>query len=445
MANQAIIEIYREGRWQQAAVISSIDVAAGHNGVSRLEYCLDYAAQHIGEREASAAGVSCRYPVDFDLHDDSTWPAFLLDILPSGAGRNHWLKRLDLKDADSADWPLLLNGAASPPGNLRVREAVEARRIDINVPKADGVIVPLANHPGFELEEIYKRQEYFIEYAYQNGAQTAGSSDVQGVAPKFLMVKDRHGKWHAEGALDDADVASHWLIKFPRGNTAADRQVLCLEAKYMRLAKFLGLKVYADLIWNHNTLLIPRFDRVVNSDSSVARIGMESLCSLAGVAKYGIEYGGAVSHDKLCGALSRYVTEPDGELLEYIKRDVINIVLGNKDNHPRNTAVLRHESGRVELSPLFDFAPMYLDPAGIARACRWEGDKEVGGVPDWKKVVENLQWGVSLSVVKGELAAFGGALEKLPEIMVAEEVDADVIESRMASIRYHTQQLKALV
>jgi serine/threonine protein kinase HipA of HipAB toxin-antitoxin module len=37
-------------------------------------------------------------------------------------------------------------------------------------------------------------------------------------------------------------------------------------------------------------------------------------------------------------------------LLEYIKRDIANVVLGNKDNHARNSAVMRYEDGRVVLA-----------------------------------------------------------------------------------------------
>ena len=102
------------------------------------------------------------------------------------------------------------------------------------------------------------------------------------------------------------------------------------------------------------------------------------MSSLAGISKYGIEYGGSPSHNVLCDAIAKFATEPKVDLLEYLKRDIANIALGNKDNHPRNKAVFRHEDSRVELTPLYDFAPMYLDPQGIARTCRWEG--EVGRV-----------------------------------------------------------------
>ncbi|WP_375338497.1 hypothetical protein [Variovorax paradoxus] len=34
----------------------------------------------------------------------------------------------------------------------------------------------------------------------------------------------------------------------------------------------------------------------------------------------------------------------------------------NTDNHARNTAVQRLPDGALQLTPIFDFAPMFLDP-----------------------------------------------------------------------------------
>ena len=63
-----------------------------------------------------------------------------------------------------------------------------------------------------------------------------------------------------------------------------------------------------------------------------------------------------------------------------------NLALGNKDNHARNTALQRDFDGRIGLTPLFDFAPMYLHPDGIARRIRWNGNDD--GRPDWTRVLD---------------------------------------------------------
>ena len=49
-------------------------------------------------------------------------------------------------------------------------------------------------------------------------------------------------------------------------------------------------------------------------------------------------------------------------------------------------ALQRDFSGHVALSPLFDFAPMFLHPDGIGRRMRWaDGD---AGSPDWSRVLD---------------------------------------------------------
>ena len=48
----------------------------------------------------------------------------------------------------------------------------------------------------------------------------------------------------------------------------------------------------------------------------------------------------------------------------------------------------RDFSGGVRLTPLYDFAPMYLHPDGIARRIRWE-DNDAGS-PDWARVLNRI-------------------------------------------------------
>ncbi len=437
LPDHATLEVYRSGAWVPAGTLTPADTGRGYLGASQFDYLVEYAAENAGPEIAMAAGVSCRYPVDFDLHQHEHWPPFVLDILPSGYGRRQWLEQLELADGPSADWPLLMHGAAFPPGNLRIAEAVTAKDLDCLVPTAAGDPVPMRNHPGFSRDDVIARDEAFVEYAYQHGIYAAGGSDVQGVAPKLLLAEDRRGAWHAEGRLPDPEVKTHWLVKRPRGNTAADRQVLRNEAAYMQVAKRLGLRVHADLVWEQNNLFVLRFDRAVTG-RRIERFGMESLCSLAGIA----EFGAPVLHEILCDVLLRYCTNPQEDLLEYIKRDIVNVVLGNKDNHARNTAVLRYQDGTVTLAPLFDFAPMYLDPEGIPRVCRWEGDAEQAGNPDWKAVVARYR--EHHEQLEIELRNFGQLLERLPDIMRECSVDDDIIEHRMRAIAAHTRQLLTL-
>ncbi len=433
----ATLEIYRGGAWRPAAVLAPTDEQAGLAGACQFEYLIEYAADFAGPDSASAAGLSCRFPADFQQYRMDHWPPFVLDLLPSGYGRQQWLEQLELQDGPAADWPLMLRGTAYPPGNLRVAEAVAAKDPNAPVPTAAGDIVAMKDHPGFDRADVIGRGEAFVEYAFQHGIYAAGASDVQGVAPKLLLIQDHQGAWHAEGRLADEDIRSHWLVKRPRGARAADRKVLRNEAAYMRVADRLGLSVYADLEWEDDNLFVPRFDRCVR-DGAVERYGMESLYSAAGIA----EYGARVSHEVLCDVIDEYCTDPGTDVLEYIKRDVVNVVLGNKDNHGRNTALLRYETGSVELAPLFDFAPMYLDPEGIARVCRWSGAAETAGEPEWAIVIE--RYADKQEFLRDALRDFGGDVERLPDIMRNCGVDDDIIEQRNRSIETHARKLKDL-
>lgn len=433
----ATFEIYHGGTWQPAATLTPADERAGIGGRCRFEYALEYAVDYAGPDNATAAGLSCRFPADFQLYRLQHWPPFVLDLLPSGYGRRQWLEQLELQDGPTADWPLLLRGTAYPPGNIRVAEAVAAKNPDTLVPTAAGDLVAMKNHPGFTRATVVERGEAFVEYAFQHGIYAAGASDVQGVAPKLLLVQDHQDAWHAEGRLADDQVQSYWLVKRPRGDRAADQKVLRNEAAYMQVANQLGLDVFAELDWQEDNLFVPRFDRCVR-DGEVERYGMESLYSAAGIA----EYGARVSHEVLCDAIATYCTEPEADLLEYIKRDVVNVVLGNKDNHGRNTALLRYEDGTVKLAPLFDFAPMYLDPEGIARVCRWSDAAETAGEPDWSQVVALFPQ--LHEKLRDALRDFGQRLQPLPELMRACGVDDDIIEQRSRSIQMHTKQLLSL-
>jgi serine/threonine-protein kinase HipA len=84
-------------------------------------------------------------------------------------------------------------------------------------------------------------------------------------------------------------------------------------------------------------------------------------------------------------------------VLEYLKRDVANLAFGNKDNHARNTALQRFADGQIRLTPLFDFAPMYLHPDGIARRMRWKGKEGIN--VDWNGVLDEVCNATGLSRV----------------------------------------------
>ena len=85
---------------------------------------------------------------------------------------------------------------------------------------------------------------------------------------------------------------------------------------------------------------------------------------------------------------------------------------------------------------------MYLDPEGIARVCRWSGDAETAGEPEWGRVVELFPG--TQETLRAALRDFGHRLQQLPDIMRDSGVDDDIVEQRSRSIQTHSHQLLAL-
>jgi serine/threonine-protein kinase HipA len=404
------LQIFLDGCWQTAAVFEpdrqTLD--QGVAGSGRLQYEIDYAVAHLGNRDAE---LIPGLPVGFELFRFENWPPFLLDMMPGGAGRRAWLRRLQIdRDSPQADWHLLTRGAGAPPGNLRVAEAAP-------VPPPDHFSI------GFPRRDIIEQREGFLDYAEERGAHVAGASSVQGEAPKYLLAEDHFGMFHAEGALPDDKIKRFWLVKFPRGRRTEprNRQVLRNEPPYLEVAQRFGVRVEAPLIYEDGVLFVPRFDREVVA-GRVHRLGMHSLYALADIPGF----GAVVRHDTFCQALAKIAADPAEEIREYLRRDILNLALRNTDNHGRNTSILRR-NGYIELSPLFDFAPMFLDPEGIGRVSRWE-DERPGDQPQWATVCEKLDNFLDPVETRTWLADLGETVRKLPETMANCGVDADIIQ-----------------
>lgn len=372
----AEIQLYREGSWQVIAQYSPFkeQVSNGYAGCGGyLEYDAAYVTAFLSSQEGHCfPRVSLPLPIDFLALRHERWPAFLLDLVPTGAGRRGWLERLQLDDNPTSDWSLLTRGARHPVGWLRVTDGQE-------LPE------PVIKPQGFPRSEVALRESGFLEYMISQGASVAGASDVQGESPKLLLVEDREGLLHADGALPDHQAARHWLVKFARNRSEREHQIIRNEGAYLRLASLLGVGVYAaDQIAfdEERSLFIPRFDRACLSEGGVLRHGLESFASVAGTADFGVR----TRHEEHCRLIATYSSCPAIDLLEYLRRDILNICLGNPDNHARNHAFLKQATGEVRISPLYDVAPMFLSDEGYARVVRWDQSRETMAQPDWLAV-----------------------------------------------------------
>ena len=416
------LQVFLDDRWVDCAQIEL------NGGLCQWNYLVMYAVEHTD------APLSLAEPVDINIRAARTMPAFLYDLVPQGAGRGFLLSELKLSDGPNADFALVRAGAFNPIGRIRVAEAVDYFEAHVaRHPDARGL-------PGLTIDEVVLRSAQFKETMFLHGMLGTGTTGVQGAAPKYLLTRDRAGLLHGDAVLPDADAAEHLIAKLPRGNSPADDKVLRNEAAYMRVAAALGIRTHTDLPTLHgDVLLIPRFDRIVR-DGKVVRLHQESVASILGLSGFELR----PSLFEVVAGIRKVVTDPAAETLEFIKRDVLNLALRNTDNHARNTAVQRVD-GQVRLTPLFDFAPMYLDPELIPRALRWYAPDSRVELTDWADVLAALPIHEhERRVLAQALSRFAEQIERLPDIMEAQGVDHDIIEFLAQSIDTQVRQLKAL-
>jgi len=431
MNQYCTLQIYQEDEWLDCAIVEIVgQQQTGWQAATRTSYLFEYAISYMNLSDGHA--LAYHLPVNVQNTLQSTWPAFLMDLLPQGYGRKELLRQLNFSEntQEQADWALLKAGAGNPIGNLRIKEAYEWLQGQF----------PVQQNHGFSLDQVVERQENFIESLASYGLFIAGSSGIQGEWPKLLLTQGHDDLFYLDHTLTDHQVKQHWLVKFSRGSDQNLDKILMHEALYMKIAQYLGLRVHQELELHGKTLFIPRFDRKV-SDGKVERIAQESIASLGGKAGFGVR----MTHNQICSLLMQCCTEPKQEIFEYLKRDLANVALGNKDNHTRNTAIQRFNKGIIQLTPLFDFAPMWLHPDGIARTTRWERDDH-GGMPIWHSVIEQIAESTMIdpkeikAVLIEQLPLYQGLLKHMQHLQLAPEI----LENSQYRIDNICQQLEEL-
>ena len=427
----AIIELHHAGHWHPAAELQALN----HNLV-RFNYLDQYVFGDIN------LPVSLTMPVGLwpetkvqglmGLESDHRPPSFLYDLVPQGKGRKFLLSALNLADSDEMIMPLVMAGAFNPIGCLRINTAMKFYEQEA------------AKNPdpqmtdGISLDDITQRSDEFLNHIALHSMLATGTTGVQGVAPKFLLTTDKNERWFADMALPDDRAYEHWLVKLPRGKSDEDRAVLRNEAAYLLVADAVGLRCKYAPVLRGEMLFVRRFDREVMPGGGVQHLHQESLASVIGQRGFGMAH----SQQSLVAGIRRVVTDATGETLEFIKRDVLNLALRNTDNHARNTAVQRTAEGIIQLTPVFDFAPMFKDPEVVSRSCHWR-DKAGVRQSDWKQVIEQLEVpDHERASIAADLVEFANTVANLDVIARDCGVDADVLSQCFKSIETQARQLE---
>lgn len=388
------IQIHLHHEWRDAAVLELPEPRRGTAGAAGLAYLQEHALDWMFRDDEHACSMVL--PVELMLtHRASRWFGFLEDIMPAGASRRFWVAHLGLQDlpAGQQDAMLLAHGTIAPVGNLRIKEAVPS------LPPGSGL-----RERRFELASVVERHADFLEYAQQMGAASGGATGAGGEAPKLLLrCAADDSVWIDTWQDDPVQPDAHLLVKFPRGRRGPDDcDILRAEYHYYQELAALGVDTIDTagmrLIEGERypSLWLPRFD-VEWREARWRRHGLESVYSLLGAAPG--------THLEQFRVLRRLVAMLEGQyrvaelgetfdregfVIEWVRRDLLNVAFGNSDNHGRNMALLKRPEG-IWLSPVYDFAPMKADPEGVVRTTRWGTPFEEGGEFDWHAIADALE------------------------------------------------------
>jgi len=434
---ETIIELHLGGEWVPAAKLRALG-----NEACRIEYLTSYLFSENPQPISQSLPIGWEPDtlvegVGVDPQYERRPPAFIYDLVPQGKGRKFLVGELGLKDSENLVMPLVMAGAFNPIGNLRLRSALDFYQQQLAKNPEDKALA------GFDFADIKARSNDFIEHLSLHSMLAAGTTGVQGVAPKFLLARDAEDRWFADLALSDTAAQSHWLLKLPRGRSEDDLAVLRNEAAYLRLAAMCGLRTNEPPQLVDNILILRRFDRTVqtkNGKSLVIRHAQESLASVAGLRGFAPK----TTQNELLYVLRTAVNDPAAETLEFIKRDVLNQAMRNTDNHARNTSIRRFEDGTTQLSPVYDFAPMFMDPEVVPRAVHWR-DADGNRLTDWTQVLSTLDISAQERTwLIEELGKFSETVSSIPVLAKDAGVEEHVLEMCKGAINEQAKQLGEL-
>ncbi|QIR16213.1 type II toxin-antitoxin system HipA family toxin [Shewanella aestuarii] len=434
------IQAFINGEWRDIAQLSFPESEQGNYRLTSLDYEQDYAVAELGKDDIHA--VSINHPVSL-FFDTPAWLHFLDDIMPSGASRRYWLKYLDIADlsVDEQNFVLLKYGTIAPIGNLRVKESLPER-------------LAISDELMFTVEDVKNRASDFLDYAQHRGAAAGGATGAGGEAPKLLLrCDDEQNIWIDSYQDEPQNQDLYYLVKYPRGSRSPiDCDILRAEYHFYHELAEMGFETIpiANMLLeeghSYPSLWLPRFDVYFN-ERGQQRYSMESVYSMLGKGA-----GVTLDHEQTIRALIDKITQSymvieqgyqfdlRAFVIEWVQRDLLNILFGNSDNHGRNTAFLRGD-GWIKLAPIYDFAPMKADPEGVARTTKWQAPLEVGGVYDFPGIAEALADLVPAKELMTELKLTAQQCLDLKQRLIARSVPKQIINMPSIGFTYIEDKL----
>ena len=253
-------------------------------------------------------------------------PAFFSNLLPEGVLREYMVKRLKIHHDHEFD--LLMALGASLPGAIRALAADELSQAAINY------------RPGT---------------THASPDETPIKFSLGGSQLKFSMI-ERGGRF----ALEDGN--EEWIVKPPHPthpNVPANEYTMMrlaaaagIQTPEVRLVKLddidlgglVGLSIPQWEIWAY---AVKRYDRTAEG-----RVHVEDFAQVFSVHA-GQEYR-ATNYDTVGRLIFDLLPNRFEQLAEFVRRLVVNILIGNGDAHLKNWSVIYQDRVTPQLSPAYD-------------------------------------------------------------------------------------------
>jgi serine/threonine-protein kinase HipA len=262
-------------------------------------------------------------------------PGAVRDASPDAWGRRVIQAKLQRPEADIQEVEYLLNGPDDGAGNLSFGRTATppAPRRSSNRTHQLAALIEAAER----LQEDGRLPHEVLE-------ELEPGTSMGGARPK-VTIEDDH---------------KIWLAKLPE---KADRHNMQrIEYATLELARAAGLRVCAarlEPVGGRDALMLDRFDREWSPDAhAYRRHGLVSGLTLID-AEDGHLGRDRWSYPLLADELRRWSVKSNDDRRELFLRMVFNAMVTNNDDHPRNHALLRTNSG-WRLSPAYDIVPVAM-------------------------------------------------------------------------------------
>ena len=287
-------------------------------------------------------------------------PGLLADTLPDSFGNrliDVWLAETGRSAGSFSPVDRLCYVGTRGMGALEFRPAIRRRGRRHTIEMAE--LVDLANRVLDDRTRLAGRLGGDDDRTALEDILSVGTSAGGARAKAVLAWNPQTGEFRS-GQVDTAAGFEHWILKFDGVANNRDRELADplgfgrIEYAYSRMARAAGIEMARCRLHHEggrSHFMTRRFDR----DGEGRKLHMQSLGALR---HFDYNVAGAYAYEQAVETI-RLLGLGMGEVEQFLRRAVFNVVARNQDDHVKNIAFLMDRSGRWRLSPAYDIAYAY--------------------------------------------------------------------------------------